>query len=121
MTTKKCPCGKGEMNLTIREKKACFNGVDVQVESEAYVCPCCGIEVGTVVQASASQRNISDEYRKKTGLLSGEEIKKLRTERGLSCQQLADLMNVCADSVMRWENGLVQDFIMDKLLRKILS
>jgi putative zinc finger/helix-turn-helix YgiT family protein len=108
------------MNLKVRLKKTCFKGVDVEVESEAYVCPCCGIEVGTVFQASAAQRAISEEYRKKTGLLTGGEIKQLRQARGLSEKQLADLMNVCADSVRKWECGIVQDFTMDRLLRKIL-
>jgi putative zinc finger/helix-turn-helix YgiT family protein len=121
MMTKKCPCGKGDMSLTTREKRACVNGVDVDVKSESYVCPCCGIEVGTVVQASAAQKAISDEYRKKTGLLTGDEIKKMRMDRGLSTKQLADLMNICEGSIRKWESSLVQDFTMDKLLRKILQ
>jgi putative zinc finger/helix-turn-helix YgiT family protein len=120
MTKKKCPCGKGEMNLTTREKKTCCNGVDVHVTSGAYVCPCCGIEVGTVVQASEAQKTIADEYRKKTGLLTGDDIKKFRSAKGLSQKQLADLMDVCETSVQKWESGLVQDFTIDKRLRKIL-
>lgn len=121
MTTKKCPCGKGVMNLTSRDKRACFNGVDVDVTSDAYVCPCCGIEVGTVVQASAAQKAIADAYRRKTGLLTGDEIRSLRTEKGLSSKQLADLMNVCEASVQKWESCIVQDFQMDRLLRRVLQ
>lgn len=121
MTTKKCPCGKGDMNLTTRTKTACCNGLDVQVSSSAYVCPCCGIEVGTVFQASETQKAIADEYRKKTGLLAGSEIETLRKEKSLTRKQLADLMNVCEDSIRKWEEGLVQDFALDKRLRKILA
>ncbi len=121
MSTKKCPCGKGDMNLTTRMKSACCNGVDVHVESSAYVCPCCGIEVGTVFQASETQKAIAEEYRKKTGLLTGCDIESLRKKRALTRKQLADLMNVCEDSVRKWEEGLVQDFTMDKRLRKILD
>ncbi len=121
MTTKKCPCGKGVMNLTTRDKSTCFKGVDVEVKSEAYVCPCCGIEVGTVTQASAAQKAIADEYRKRTGLLTGEDIRALRAARGLSQKQLADLMNVCEGSIQKWEICIVQDFQMDKLLRKVLQ
>jgi putative zinc finger/helix-turn-helix YgiT family protein len=120
MTTKKCPCGKGDMHLTTRQKKACVHGVDVNVESEAYVCPRCGIEAGTVIQASHAQRAVSDAYRKKQGLLTGEEIQKLRKERGLDRQQLADLMDVCAESIRKWEEGLIQDHVIDRSLRKIL-
>ena len=120
MSTKKCPCGKGEMHIQTREKNTCVNGVDLCVESQAYVCPCCGIEVGSVGQASAAQRAISDAYRKKTGLLTGDEIRTLRLGKGLNQSQLADLLGVCAESVKKWEAGLVQDHVIDKSLRHIL-
>lgn len=120
MAAKKCPCGKGDMHLTIREKKACINGVDVNVESRAYVCPRCGIEAGTVVESSMAQRAVSDAYRKKQGLLTGCEIIELRKKRGLEREQLAALMDVCEDSVRKWEEGLIQDHAIDRLLRKLL-
>lgn len=120
MSTRKCPCGKGIMNLSVVEKKAACMGVDVDVKSEAYICPCCGIEIGTVKQASSSQKAIADAYRKKTGLLTGEEINTLRKEKGLSIKQLADLLDVCTGSIEKWEGCIVQDFHKDRLLRKIL-
>lgn len=120
MTTKKCPCGKGDMHLKTREKKTCINGVDLNVESQAYVCPCCGIEAGTISHASQAQKVISDAYRMKTGLLTGSEIRRLRLEKGLDQKQLADLMGVCADSIQKWENGLIQDHVIDRSLRTIL-
>lgn len=121
MTTKKCPCGNGDMHLTTREKKTCFNGVDLNVESQAYVCPRCGIEAGSIAHASEAQRCISEAYRRKTGLLTGEDIRRLRMEKGLDYQQLADLMGVCADSIRKWEGGLIQDHVIDKSLRRILT
>ncbi|GAB6096138.1 hypothetical protein JCM14469_23910 [Desulfatiferula olefinivorans] len=121
MTTKKCPCGKGEMHLCTREKKARFNGEDVNVASEAYVCAHCGIEAGTAVQASVCQRAVSEAYRRKVGLLTGDEIRRLRLEKRLSPKQLADLLNVAEDSVRKWEEGLVQDHVTDRALRTILA
>lgn len=120
MSTKKCPCGKGDMALRTREKKTCLNGVDVNVESQAYVCPHCGIEAGTVAHASEAQRRISEAYRKETGLLTGEDIHRLRMEKGLDQKQLADLLGVCADSIRKWEGGLIQDHVIDRSLRRIL-
>lgn len=121
MTTKKCPCGKGEMHLSTREKKARFNGEDLNVESEAYVCAHCGIEAGTAAQASVCQRAVSEAYRRKVGLLTGDDIRRLRQEKGLSPKQLADLMNVDEDSIRKWEEGLVQDHVADRALRNILA
>jgi hypothetical protein len=36
---------------------------------ESYVCLVCGIEIGSIEQAGATQRAISDAYRKKANLL----------------------------------------------------
>lgn len=94
--------------------------MDLNVESEAYVCACCGIEAGTVVQASQTQRAISDAYRSKAGLLTGADIRRLRMDKGLDHKQLADLLGLCADSVRKWEEGLIQDHVIDRSLRKVL-
>ena len=109
------------MLLTLREKKTCLHGVDLNVTSQTYVCPRCGIEAGSVTHTSQAQRMIAESYRKKVGLLTGEEIRHLREEKGLSHQQLGDLLNVCADSIRKWEEGLVQDHMIDRSLRKVLS
>jgi DNA-binding transcriptional regulator YiaG len=58
--------------------------------------------------SGAVQRAIADAYRRKPGLLTGDEIKSLRKERGLSQQALADLVSVGVASVKRWETGLIQ-------------
>ena len=121
MSTKKCPCGNGDMALTTRDKKTCLNGVDLNVESHAYVCPHCGTEAGTIAQASEAQRRISEAYRKKTGLLTGEEIRLLRMGKGLDQNQLADLLGVDADMVRKWEAGLIQDHVTDRSLRRVLA
>ena len=121
MSTKKCPCGNGDMKLTTRDKKTCVNGVDLNVESEVYVCPHCGIEAGTIAHASQAQRRISEAYRQKTGLLTGDEIRCLRMGKGLDQKQLADLLGVNSDMIRKWEEGLIQDHLTDRSLRRILT
>ena len=59
-----CPKGHGNMELQKMEKATTFRGVDVSFEAEAYVCPQCGLEAGTVQSAGAVQRAIADAYRK---------------------------------------------------------
>ncbi|MEE9594948.1 MAG: hypothetical protein V3V92_06060 [Candidatus Hydrothermarchaeales archaeon] len=63
-----CPKGHGSMELKRMEKATTFRGVDVSFEAEAYVCPQCGLEAGTVQSAGAVQRAISDAYRKEFNL-----------------------------------------------------
>ena len=63
------------------------------------------------------QRAIADAYRKKVGLLTGQEIRSLREAKELTQQQLADVMNVGIASIKRWETGMIQSKSMDHALR----
>jgi putative zinc finger/helix-turn-helix YgiT family protein len=121
MKAPRCPRGHGKMELRKTEKTTTFRGVDVSFEAEAYVCPQCGLEAGTVQSAGAIQRAIADAYRKTTNLLTGEEIKALRKDRGLTQQELAELMHIGIASIKRWETGLIQSKSMDQALRNQLQ
>ena len=55
-----CPNGHGEMQVTKVEKIMKFRGVDITYQTEHYLCSVCGIEVGSIEQASFTQRIISD-------------------------------------------------------------
>lgn len=121
MKTVSCPKGHGDMKWTKMKKTTTFKGVDVTYEVEAYVCPECGLEAGTVDSAAKIQRAIADAYRKKKTLLTGEEIRSLRQEKGLTQKDLADLVNVGVASIKRWETGLIQSQAMDRLLRTYLK
>ncbi len=105
------------MGLKKLHKEKMFKGVDINYTADAFVCPVCGLEAGTVQTAGGVQRAIADAYRAKTGLLTSREIKSLRVSRGFTQQQLADAMNVGIASVKRWETGLIQSKSMDHALR----
>jgi putative zinc finger/helix-turn-helix YgiT family protein len=94
-----------------------FKGVDLSFETEAFVCPVCKLEAGTVETAGAVQQRIADTYRQKKGLLTGEEIKGLRKTCNLTQKQLAGQMNIGIASIKRWETGTVQSASMDHALR----
>ena len=121
MKTVSCPKGHGYMKLTKMKKTTTFKGVDVAYEVEAYVCPDCGLEAGTVDSAAKIQRTIADAYRRKKRLLTGEEIRSLRQAKGLTQRDLADVMKVGIASIKRWETGLIQSDAMDRLLRTFLQ
>ena len=116
-----CPRGHGPMELKRLQKEKTFKGVDIRYRVEAFVCPECGLEAGTVETAGGSQRAIADAYRAKTGLLTGGEIRTLRLANRLTQQQLADAMHIGIASIKRWETGLIQSRSMDHALRMQLQ
>ncbi len=116
-----CPRGHGPMEPRKLRKEKTFKGVDINYTVEAFVCPLCGLEAGTVLTAGGVQRAIADAYRAKTGLLTSGEIQSLRVAKRLTQQQLADAMHVGIASIKRWETGLIQSKSMDYALRMQLQ
>ena len=116
-----CPNGHGKMVIKKLDKTMNFRGVDITFQVEHYVCPVCGIEVGTIDQTAATQRVISDVYRKEVNLLTGREIREGRKRLKLSQEALAKRMNVGIASIKRWEGGLIQSRSMDRALRLALQ
>jgi len=116
-----CPKDNHEMHLQKKVKNVKFRGVNVKYETECFICPLCNTEAATVKQASAIQKSISDAYREKTGLLSGEKIKVKRKKLRLSQQELADRTKVGIASIKRWEGSQIQTKSMDKMLRAALE
>lgn len=121
MTTLNCPKGHGAMNLRAVKKEMTFKGVDITVDAEAFVCPECGLEAGTLQTGGAMQLAIADAYRVKQGLLTSHEIKELRKSRNLTQHNLAEIMNIGIASIKRWETGTVQSASMDHALRMQLQ
>jgi putative zinc finger/helix-turn-helix YgiT family protein len=108
------------MELKNLRKEKTLKGVDIEYATEAYVCPECGVEAGTVDSAGKAQRAIADAYREKIGLLTGWEIKSLREAQGKTQQQLAEAIGVGVASIKRWETGMIQTRSMDSALRRQL-
>lgn len=115
-----CPSCNIKMELKDLEKTLPFKGVDVTVSGHIFVCPECDMEIGTAEQVGQIQNAISNAYRVKTGLLSGEQIRRERNRLGLSQKALADKMTVGIASIKRWEGTHVQSPAMDKALRAAL-
>ena len=116
-----CPSGHGTMKIEKSAKSTKFRDVEITFHTEYYVCPVCGLEVGSVDQASATQRAISDAYRKAAGLLTSEEIRQGRKKQELSQDALAKQMHVGIASIKRWESGSIQSRSMDAVLRSALG
>jgi len=117
----RCPNGHGPMELRRQTRTTTCRGVEISYEAESYVCPVCGLEAATVEQAARMQRAIADAYRRKVGLLTGEEIRRGRERHGWSQGEFARRAGVGIASIKRWEGGLIQSRAMDNLLRRTLE
>jgi hypothetical protein len=65
-----CPKGHGPMEEKQLKKQKTFRGVDIEYVADAFICPECGLEAGTVQSAGKVQRAILDAYRKKESVSS---------------------------------------------------
>ena len=112
-----CPNDHGEMALRKIGKETIFKGEKINYQFDTYVCDECGANIGTIKQAAATQNAIADAYRKKIGLLTGEEIKRKRAKLKWSQKNLSEMAGVGIASIKRWENGILQTKSMDRALR----
>lgn len=118
---KRCPSCRGQVKQIEVEKRARLKGVDVVYIAKLYQCDECGLELAGVEEAATMQERLADAYRQTVGLLGSEDIRRLRQDRGLSQQALADALDVGIASIKRWETGVIQSKSMDTLLRKFLQ
>jgi HTH-type transcriptional regulator/antitoxin MqsA len=87
------------------------------VECHATVCDRCGFYCFSDRDSIEYGLKVADAYRRKHGLLMGQEIKHLRERLGMSQLAFAEYLGVGSASVKRWEGGLIQDEAMDRLIR----
>lgn len=97
------------------------NGEDVTVpDVPHFKCPKCGEQVLTYTPARRFEEDAIALYRKKYGLLSGDEIRAIRERHRLTQVELARLLRLGPNSISRWEAGRnVQTAALDVLLRLI--
>ena len=116
-----CPsCGammrerRGRLSLPV-------NGEEIVVPSAAHLgCPRCDEIVLRSLQTKRLHEDAIGIYRKRNGLLSGDEIRAVRGRFGLTQADLSRLLRLGANTVSRWESGRnVQTAAMDILLRLI--
>lgn len=110
-------CSKGKMGPKRTVLASTVKGEAVEVECEAMVCGRCGFSVLSAEQSDGFSMASADAYRRRHGLLTGDEIRAMRARMGMSQARFAAYLRVGVASVKRWELGLVQDEAMDELMR----
>jgi putative zinc finger/helix-turn-helix YgiT family protein len=121
ITDKTCPICDATMELRATSKTVTFRDVKIEYSADLSYCNICEIESGSIEQTASIQKQISNKYRQTQELLSGEEVKNLRANKGWSQAKLAEQMGVGIASIKRWESVDIQSRAMDNHLRHHLQ
>lgn len=104
---KKCPVCKGNVDRRREERELSLQGRTVTVAQEFFWCAECESERMTPEMLDESLRHAVELIRKLDGLLSAEEIKKLRTNLGYTQIEFEAILGSGPKTVTRWERGTV--------------
>ena len=107
----------GEFETTTEIRKAVVKGVNVEFEAIKAYCPKCGDPLFLYEAERVNQIRCFDEYKRKKGLLTSEEIIEIRKKYGLSQSELAKKIMVGSKNIARYEAGKIQDKSIDLLIR----
>jgi putative zinc finger/helix-turn-helix YgiT family protein len=118
VTTTICPeCCEGTLTTQPIQLVGERNGEKFTVTVVGLGCDRCGYQTITNTQGGEFTKAVSDAYRQKHGLLTGDEIKELRSRLGMNQLQFAEYLGVGPASVKRWESGQIQEKGNDELIR----
>jgi len=93
------------------------HGESFTVALQGFRCEKCGFQTIDSAQSVEFTQLISDAFRGKHGLLTGVEIRELRTQLEMTQQAFATYLGVGVASIKRWELGQIQERAMDELIR----
>jgi putative zinc finger/helix-turn-helix YgiT family protein len=116
-----CPCCLKEVTYTTKEvlEKASVRKEEIESNMTHCFCEECHHEIEVPEVTDHNLLLAFDEYKKKKGLLTSGEIRALRKNYAISAANLAELMGAGAKTLVRYENGAIQDEIYDTFLRVI--
>ena len=115
-----CPiCEEGTLHPALYEDEFERDGKPVHVtDLECYVCDACGAKPIFEEQARRNHLRIVDAKRRADNLLTGDEIRAIRKQLGLTQQDAALLFGGGANAFSKYERGdVIQSVAMDRLLR----
>jgi len=119
--TKLClACMEVHEVLTIREVESMtFDEEFVEYEAEYEYCDRTGDYLEREEMMSRNNMNLKNAYRRKVGLLTGDEIVAIRKKYGISQSDLGMLLDWGEKTIARYETFQVQERAYDMVLRRI--
>lgn len=113
-------CDSNEEYLIKEETCHCHVlDLDFDISLKHAYCKKCGHEIFPHELWVNHDLIVYDEYRKRKGLLTSQEIKGIRKKRNLSQVELARLIRCGEKNIARYETGTIQDRSFDLLIRLV--
>lgn len=111
-------CDK-EVSYSIEEKiiKTTVLGVEVEAKIKCPICDECHNSINISKITKENEIAVYDAYKRKVGLLTSYDIKKIREKRNLSQAKFAREVSIGEKTLTRIENGKIQSKLLDKYLR----
>ena len=94
-------------------------GVEITTDEYIGICNKCGNHLWIKPVEDHNCKIIYDEYKKKVGLLTTDEIKEIRKKRGMSQKDLAKFLSIGEKDITRYENGSIQTKAVDLMIRMV--
>lgn len=115
-----CPvCGAGHLTVEMDYDDVTYKGVTKNLPARFSVCDACGSESATPVDLRENKR-IFNEFKKSVdGLLTGKELKRIRTEVwNITQEKAASIFGGGPKAFSKYESDdVIQSEAMDKLIR----
>lgn len=116
-----CPCCMEEhevKTVQIKESTA-FKKLKVYYDALYQYCQNADEYFESEVQIQENDRRLKDAYRKHEGLLTSEDIRRIREKYGITQSDLCTLLGWGQKTITRYESHQVQDKAHDSILKKI--
>jgi len=114
-----CPiCGKGKLKRGTRRVPYTFRGNTIEVKQPGEWCNACEEGVLSAEDLAATTRARHDAIAKADGLLTSDEIRRIRTKLELSQAEAGEIFGGGVNAFSRYERGeTMQPRALDQLLR----
>jgi HTH-type transcriptional regulator/antitoxin MqsA len=116
-----CPiCEEGHLEQFIDKNPVEYKGHTTELNSHYSVCDTCGCEQTNATQMRNNKRAMLAFKKEVDGLLTGEEIRRIRLLLGITQNEAATIFGGGTVAFSKYENNdVAQSVSMDKLLRVV--
>ena len=115
------PFTGGEVKFIQKESKLIYRKEEFTYIAHFYRCVDTGEEFTTTELDSLNMNQVYNQYRTKYGIPFTDEIKKIRSNYGLSAAQMSEILGLGINQYRLYENGEIPSEVIGKLLKSIMN
>ncbi|MGI2137921.1 type II toxin-antitoxin system MqsA family antitoxin [Shewanella baltica] len=113
-------CEEGTLIAKVESTSADYKGHTTTLALHISECDCCGSETSTAEQLRTNKRLMAEFKKQVDGLLTGKQVKEIRTSLGLTQADAAKIFGGGPVAFSKYEaDDVTQSDAMDKLLRLV--